>query len=208
MIEQHPIAETGTIPAFEQIIFGMVTVFGRGNKVFFNFKNPGSKFKFGGKTEGALLTFAKRLETMRISPMRGPADQAESSLTPLDLNVDIPSAIVLAVPSNSNMQFSGSPADVTRKDDAPDSAYSDLRYMRLRDGQPPVLETAALLAAKPLYFCQATDGQLWPRFQHAHRHCPRNPRRQAAVIAIADRPRGAQSRWGRVLSFPSYSQLN
>lgn len=152
MIEQHPIAETGTIPAFEQIIFGMVTVFGRGNKVFFNFKNPGSKFKFRGKTEGALLTFAKRLETMRISPMRGPADQAESSLTPLDLNVDIPSAIVLAVPSNSNMQFSGSPAGVTQKDDAPDSAYSDLRYMRLRDGQPPVLETAAFDGCQAVVF--------------------------------------------------------
>lgn len=149
MIEQHPIAETGTIPAFEQIIFGMVTVFGRGNKVFFNFKNPGSKFKFRGKTEVALLTFVKRLETMRISPMRGPADQAENSLTPLDLNVDIPSAIVLAVPNNSNMQFSASPAGVTRKDDATDSAYSDLRYVRVRDGQQPVLETT------PFDGCQA-----------------------------------------------------
>lgn len=149
MIEQHPISETGTIPPFEQIVFGMITVFGRGNKVFFNFKNPRSKFKYKGKSETVLIAFLKRLETMRISPMRGPADQVEGNLTPLDLNVDIPSAIVLAVPSNSNMQFSVSPAGVTRKENDTESAYSDLRYVRLRVGQSPVLET------EPFDGCQA-----------------------------------------------------
>jgi hypothetical protein len=149
MIEQHPISETGAIPPFEQIVFGMITVFGRGNKIFFNFKNPASKFKFKGKSEASLLTFLKRLQTMRISPMRGPAEQVENSLTPLDLNVDIPSAIVLAVPTNSNMQFSTSLPAVTRKDGTTDAAYSDLRYVRLRSGQSPVLES------QPFDGCQA-----------------------------------------------------
>lgn len=156
MIEQHPIVSDGTIPEFDQIVFGMITVFGRGNKIFFNFKNPRGKFKYKGATELALINFLKRIENMRISPMRGPAAQGEEGLTPLDLNVDRPSVIVLAFPTDSNMQFSTTVPAVTRKNDETQSSYSNLRYVRFRPGQPPILQTEVFDGCKvALFFAQS-----------------------------------------------------
>ena len=148
----NPIASQPDMPAFEQIVFGMISVFGRGNEIHFNFKNPRDQFRFKGKTQADLVRFLRRLENMRVSPMSRPSGNKGVVETPLDLNVDVPSAIVFALPNNSNMQFSAKGDAVTRKTSAPNPNYCNLRYVRIVAGSELVLESEPFDGCKALAF--------------------------------------------------------
>lgn len=162
MIEQYPIDETGGIPAFEQIVFGMITVFGRGNKVFFNFKNRADKFVYEGNTSTELMRFLKKEPVRRVRALSGPAAQMESQLTPLDLHVERPSAIVLAFPFDSNLQFATSVAAVTKKVKS-DTGYSNLRYVSYADDGTPTLSEAPVERCQTVMFFATKPA---PNFAH------------------------------------------
>jgi hypothetical protein len=148
MADFSAIPEQGGVPVFEQIVFGMITVFGRSHSIYFNFKNPGNRFKYPGTTEGELTAFLTTIPGMSVPAMRGPSVTKMMDETPLDLNVDRPSAIVLAVPDRSNMQFAqGLP--VSLKSAVSATGYCNLRYVRYRaDG-------GAELASEPFAGCKA-----------------------------------------------------
>lgn len=155
MVDQYPIDESGGVPTFEQIVFGMITVFGRGNKIFFNFKNRADKFVYDGATAPALMRFLKNEPRKRVRPMRGAAAQIESQLTPLDLKIDRPSAVVLSFPVDSNLQFSMSVAAVTKKVES-DTGYSNLRYVRYADDGIPTLSETPFDRCQTIVFFATT----------------------------------------------------
>jgi hypothetical protein len=163
MIEQHPIEEVGDVLDFCQIVFGMIAVFGRGNQIFFNFKNPRNKFLYAGNSIAALERFLRRVPSMRIRPMRGPADQIANQLTPLDLRAENASAVVLAFPNDSNLQFSTSVPAVSKKT-AGQGIYANLRYVSYDASGQPILGTAPVDGCRAVVFF-ATQPPAQP-FQH------------------------------------------